>query len=235
VALLVLFGGNVAAPAQPVVSGVATASSADAPSDSVVFRFERVGLPVPRYSITLWNSGAGKYEGEELPAAASSSAPAAARPFVADHFAISRTTMERVFALARALQRFQMECAAKAKNVASSGAKTLTYHAAAGVESTCAYDYSENKDVQALTAIFEGITETMDEGRLLDYLHRYDRLGLDAATEFLAKEIAAGHALEVGTIAGTLQMIADDPAVLQRVRARVTEMLAPGGTAHRGR
>ena len=118
---------------------------------------------------------------------------------------LQRTTA-RVFGLARGLKQFQVECASKAKNVASSGAKTLTYRAAAGGETSCAYDYSENKDVEALTAIFEGIAETMDEGRRLDYLHRYDRLGLDAATEFLAKEVAAGHALEVGTIA-------DDAAV----------------------
>ena len=65
----------------------------------------------------------------------------------------------------------------------------------------------------------------MDEGRKLDYLHRYDRLGLDAEIESFTREVSDGHALEMGTIAATLRSIADDPEVMQRVRTRASALL----------
>jgi hypothetical protein len=97
------------------------------------------------------------------------------------------------------------------------------------------YNYSENKDVQSITEIFQGMAETMDEGRQLDHLHRFDRLGLDAAITFLAQEVSAGRALEVGTIAPSLRSIADDEDVIQRVRARARTLLAlaPGASEAR--
>jgi hypothetical protein len=66
----------------------------------------------------------------------------------------------------------------------------------------------------------------MDEGRELDFLRRYDRLGLDDAMTFLAQEVSAGRALEVGTIAVSLRSVADDADVMQRVRARARTLLA---------
>jgi enoyl-CoA hydratase/carnithine racemase len=72
---------------------------------------------------------------------------------------------------------------------------------------------------------FLGIAYTMDEGRRLEFLHRYDRLGLDAEMILLAQEVDAGRALELGTIAPTLAAIADDEAVIQRVRTRAAKML----------
>ena len=65
----------------------------------------------------------------------------------------------------------------------------------------------------------------MDEGRRLEFLHRYDRLGLDAEMISFAQEVEAGRALELGTISPTLAAIADDTAVIQRVRLRAAKML----------
>jgi hypothetical protein len=65
----------------------------------------------------------------------------------------------------------------------------------------------------------------MDEGRRLEFLHRYDRLGLDAEMISLGQEVEAGRALELGTIAPALALIVDDTAVIQRVRLRAQKML----------
>ena len=65
----------------------------------------------------------------------------------------------------------------------------------------------------------------MDEGRTIDHLHRYDRLGLDAELESFSREVSEGRALELGTIAPTLRSIADDPDVMQRVRTRASALL----------
>jgi hypothetical protein len=73
--------------------------------------------------------------------------------------------------------------------------------------------------------LLRGIAETMDEGRELDRLHRYDRLGLDDAMASLTEEVSNGSAREVGTIAPSLRAIAADAEVLQRVRARAAALL----------
>jgi hypothetical protein len=138
---------------------------------------------------------------------------------------ITPATTDRIFALSQKLDRFNVACASKAKNIADTGTKSLSYSGPDGTGS-CTYNYSENKDVEELTGIFQGMAETMDEGRALDRLHRFDRLGLDAAMAFLAQEVSAGRALEVGTIAASLRSIADDADVMQRVRARARTLLA---------
>jgi hypothetical protein len=205
----------------------------DAARDSVMFSFERPGLPVPKFLLALWETGEGHYGGEEVPTGArSSDPPPAPQPFGMTIFNVSPSTARKVFTLARDLKQFNFPCASKAKNVADTGKKTLTY---SGVNATtsCTYNYSENKNVQALTELFQGLAETMDEGRKLDYLHRYDRLGLDAEITYLAQEVTAGRALEVGTIAESLRSIAADAEVIQRVRTRANSLLAqlPDGSA----
>jgi hypothetical protein len=116
-------------------------------------------------------------------------------------------------------------CASKAKNVADSGTKTFTY-IASGTTTSCTYNYTEVKDLDALTEIFQGMAETMDLGRRLDFLHRFDRLGLDDAIAFLAEEISSGRAIEVGIIEPSLRSIASDAQVMQRVRTKAAALLA---------
>jgi hypothetical protein len=190
----------------------------------VTFAFERMGLPVPKYRLSIQDDGATVYEGEELPQVSGSSASLPSHPFKSV-VGISPATAARVFALGQKLKRFNVTCASKAKNIADTGTKTLSYVAADGTGS-CTYNYTENKDVEALTDIYQGIAETMDRGRELDHLHRYDRLGLDAAIAFLAQEVTEGHALELGTIAVSLHSIAGDAEVMERVRTRATKLLA---------
>lgn len=192
----------------------------------IVFAFERQGLPVPKFKLTIHDDGSAVYEGEEVLSVAGA-APATAdppRPF-RSQVQISLATAGRIFELSNKLDRFNTTCGSKVKNIADTGTKTLSYAAPDGA-GTCTYNYSENKDVQALTEIFEGIAETMDQGRRLDYLRRFDRLGLDDAIAFLAQEVSSGRALEVGTIAASLRSIAEDADVMQRVRARARALLA---------
>ncbi len=133
-------------------------------------------------------------------------------------------TVTRIFKTARELNDFNTVCASKAKNIADTGKKTLSYTGEDG-RGACTYNYTEDKRVLMLTDIFLGVAFTLDEGRRLEFLHRYDRLGLDAEMNLLAREVEAGRALELGTISPTLTAIAGDEAVMERVRLRATKML----------
>jgi hypothetical protein len=209
---------------QPDCIGCPSAHSSTA--SSVELSFERQGLPIPRFVITVYDdTGLDSYQGEEAaePARGSTIQPSS-RPFKRQ-FSISAGTRSRIFSLARDLRYFSIACASKAKNIADTGTKMLSYKGSDG-SGSCTYNYTENKQVQALADIFEGIAETMDQGRRLDFLHRFDRLGLDDAIAFLAQEVAAGHALEVGTIEPSLRSIATDDAVMQRVRTKAAALLA---------
>jgi hypothetical protein len=211
-----LFAGQVAAPVN---------SSPDGTVAMVSFEFERPGLAVPHFTLLLREDGTGVYKAEqaEMPPTGMSMRGQAAQ-HIDRTVVVSSATVEKVFKAARELDYFNVACASKAKNIANTGKKTLSYSGADG-RGSCVYNYSENKNVEMMGSTFIAIAYTLDEGRRLEFLHRYDRLGLDAEMTSLAKQIEDGEALEVGTISPTLTAIADDTAVMQRVRLRAAKML----------
>jgi len=91
---------------------------------------------------------------------------------------------------------------------------------------SCTYNYTENKGVNALADLFQGVAETMDHGRALDHLHRYDRLGLDAELESFSREVVDGHAIELQTIAPALRSIGAGRGLMQRVRTQARALLS---------
>jgi hypothetical protein len=191
----------------------------------VSFAFARAGLPVPWFTLTVDQDGRGTYKGDQTEPGARSVLEQPATVAFEQKFELSSQTTRRVFALAGELDYFNIACASKAKNVADTGEKTLTY-IAPGTTHSCTYNYTENKNVSALTNLFLAIAETMDEGRTIDHLHRYDRLGLDAELESFSREVSEGRALELGTIATTLRSIAQDADLMQRVRTQARALLS---------
>lgn len=194
----------------------------------VSFQFERAGVSVPRFTLRVGEDGKGSYQADVTEGASDAAMSTAAEKHVDRAMTLAPETVSKIFKAARGLNRFHMACASKAKNIADTGTKTLSYAGPDG-RGSCVYNYSDNKNVAMLTDTFLGIAYTLDEGRRLDFLHRYDRLGLDAEMTTLASEAAAGRALELGTIAPTLTAIVGDMAVMQRVRLRAEKLLAQTG------
>ncbi len=213
----------------------AAVSGAGASPPTITFAFARdgVGVPVPKYKLVIHDDGSGSYEGEALPPPTryGRASSAAAVPFQRD-IRLARENTVRLFQLAAQLDHFNRACASKAKNIADTGTKTLTYSGPDG-SGSCTYNYTEIRELTALTDLILGITETLDEGRELDRLHRYDRLGLDQAVTYLQQEVAAGRAQDLETIAASLRSIADDDDVLARVRAKASAMLTQIAAAER--
>lgn len=196
------------------------------PGAEVSFSFERSGLSVPRFTLTVDNSGTARYEADEvvIPARTGTEADLIPAHHVDRTVTLSRATTEKIFANAWALNLFNIVCASKAKNIADTGTKTLSYSDDVP-HGSCTYNYSENKSVVLLTDLFVGIARTLDVGRKLDFQHRFDRLGLDSTMASLTEEVDAGRAVEVGVIAPTLRSLAEDSDVLQRVRQRAVRLL----------
>lgn len=132
--------------------------------------------------------------------------------------------VEKIFTAARTLNRFNTDCASKAKNIANTGKKTLTYSGADGTGS-CTYNYSEDKNVAMLADTYLAIANTMDVGRKLEFERRFDRLGLDAELISLERQVQEKNALEIGTISAILNVIASDVDLMQRVRLHASKLL----------
>jgi len=191
----------------------------------VSFQFDHTGLPVPRFTLRIRENGTGSYLADQAEiAATATSMRGQAAQHIDRPISLSKETVAKIFKEARTANYFNIECASKAKNIADTGKKTLSYTGADG-SGSCVYNYSENKTISSLTDTILAIAYTIDEGRRLEFLHRYDRLGLDAEMISFTEEVQAGRALELGTISPTLASIADDTAVIQRVRLRAQKML----------
>jgi len=219
-AVLAISSGFASAAQSAATMGAAAAKSAE-----VSFQFERAGLPVPRFMFRINEDGTGSYQADEVESPADKGAVQYASPKHIDRtLKLTAPTVAKIFQEARALGHFDIACETKAKNIANTGKKTLSYAGPDGAGS-CIYNYSNNREVNGLTDTFLSIAFTLDEGRRLEFLHRYDRLGLDEEMNDLAQAVKAGHALELGTIAPVLTSIAADGAVIERVRSQAAKLL----------
>ena len=201
------------------------------PDAVLTFHYVRTGMPVPDYTLTLHQNGAGSYHAtySALPDAASkygpstTVSPAAAPSVVSRDIVISPQTTARLFERVHSSDHLRT-CESREKNIADSGAKTLSYTGADG-SAQCTYNYTENKAVAYITETFEGIAQTLDEGRSIELKHRYDRLGLDQELAQFADAVKEGRAIEIATIAPVLQSLLDDTQVMERVRKRAAGLL----------
>jgi hypothetical protein len=140
-------------------------------------------------------------------------------------FTMSPANQRKIFRFAGQADYFNGNFDYTAHRVASTGKKTLTYADATRHFQTV-YDWSENKPIQELTDIFSGISNTIEHGRKLDFLYKYDKLGLEAELKAM-EEMAAGKQLdEIQVIAPTLKRIADDSAIMNIARERAKRLLA---------
>ena len=216
-----------------LLSGI-SACAQQPPASVLVFHFERPGLPVPEYTLTIHDDGSGSYAATYTapPADASSrygnsyvASQAVAQPTqVTRPIVLSAQTTARLFERVRSTNQLR-DCESRDKNIANTGAKTITYTGPEG-SAHCTYNYTENKAVAGMTETFQGIAQTLDDGRSIELLHRYDRLGLDRELSNLADAVKDGRALEVATIAPVLQALCDDSQVMERVRKRAAGLLS---------
>ncbi len=140
-------------------------------------------------------------------------------------FTVSPASRDKLFRYAKEANYFDGDFTFKKHVVASTGKKTLSYSDPARHFST-SYDYSENKAIQEITNIFAGISNTIEHGRKLKFLRRFDKLGLEE--ELKAMENAAeGHNLaELQIIQPTLESIAEDSTILNIARQRAKKLLS---------
>ena len=108
--------------------------------------------------------------------------------------------------------------------IAQTGKKTLSY-SDSGRHTSTTYNYSEDPSIQELTAVFQGISSTIEGGRKLEFDRRFDKLSLDQDLKGLEDMSNNGRLEEVQAIAPLLQRLANDRTVLHIAQQRAQRIL----------
>lgn len=180
------------------------------------------------FSITVDSLGNAKYVSRgsaKPPEPATEDQAAEAEPDYVLEFVMSGAMRDKVFQLARNANYFNGNFDYTAHRVANTGKKTLGWTDSSRKFHTT-YNWSENKSVDQLTRIFEGISNTIEHGRKLQFLHRFDKLGLEAELKAMESLAQSGSLAEIQIIAASLENIANDTAVLNIARQRARHLLA---------
>jgi len=147
-------------------------------------------------------------------------------------FKLSTLTLQRLLSAYSAVERDAVRgsCDTQLKGIASTGKKVLTFYRD-GHSMSCAFDYSDDSSISGVAAAFVAIAETQQIGARLQHDLRYDRLNLDVNMDALVEANSAGRAIEMRSIAPTLQSIIDDDRVLERVRRKAARLLQDSAPA----
>ena len=190
---------------------------------SVSFKLDFPGADPSHYEIVIPSAGQGSYISNGK--FDNQSDPADAAPL---QFAVSESTRKQVFDLAKKSHYFVGKIDSGQKNIANTGAKTLAYKDASH-NSQATYNYSMLQPIAQLTSIFQNLSNTMEFGRRLVYLHKYQKLALDDQLKRM-EEMQRDNSLgDVGAIAPALKDIANDSSVMNVSRARALRLLATAG------
>jgi len=184
--------------------------------------FSNPGLSPSHWTMTLYPDGKGHFQSDRGSAHGDDQDVGA--PSVDRDIRVSPAFAGRIFELVHQRKNMRGECESKLK-VAFQGWKKLNYTGPEG-DWECTFNYSKDKEIQALGDTLVAVGGTIVEGARLEMLLQHDRLGLDKETEYLVEAAGDGRAQQFVAIRGILERLADDPSVLERVRKRARVLLA---------
>ena len=208
-------------------SGPGFAQEAKAPAASVSFSLDFPQSIPDHYEIAVASDGQARYDstGKLTP----DSEPG--DPFHLE-FTISPASTKRIFDLAAKAKYFDGKIDSGKRNLASTGAKVLSYKDASH-NTRAEYNYSPIPAVQEITALFQNMSSTLEFGRRLDYYHHHQKLALEEELKRMEEMAHEKNLEEIQAVAPILQRIADDKSVLNVTRARAQRLLvrSTGGAA----
>ena len=187
-------------------------------SPTISFTLDFPGSQPEHYTIRVAQDGKASYE---------SRGPLSSDSDVRDDFHIdfqaTDATRARIFELAAKTRHFSIDLDSHRKNLASTGSKTLTY-INGDKQSSSTYNYSSVPAAQDLTRLFQEMSSTLEFARRLDFYHRYQKLALDAELKRMEDLAKSSSLAELQAAEPILRQIADDPSVINVVRARARNL-----------
>jgi hypothetical protein len=182
-----------------------------APQPAISFTKEFPGSQPDYYSVTLRENGEAEFR----------MAPAE-KPVV---FQVSAASTEEMFSLARKLSLFQGITIESGRKVAQMGKKTLAYENGSE-RSAASFNHTENPDALALTSLFERLSNTQLHRDRLEYLLRFDRLGIVKELLQLEMDFDQGRLLEAALLIPVLEKIQANRSLVNVAHARAAGIVA---------
>ncbi|MFB3815821.1 MAG: hypothetical protein ACE14L_17095 [Terriglobales bacterium] len=202
------------------------------PVPTVTFDLVFPGTKPAHYAISVDALGRAAYRSDNTaPGAAGQSE--AGDPYLL-RFTMSEATRDRIFKLTEKANYFKGDFDYTQRRIANTGTKTLIYSEGpeisfdkptTGVRSSTVYNWSEDPAIQQLTDIFQAISNTLELGHRLEFLRRFDRLGLDADLKRAVELAKDNRMIELQAIAPVLEKVANDTGVLHIARQRAQQLL----------
>lgn len=193
---------------------------------TVTFSLNFPGSDPDRYSISVTSDGRAHYE-----CSAKISSDSDDREDYQSDFDFSDAGRARVFELAAQAHFFSGKIdTTHNKKLAFTGKKTLTYKDDQR-DFSADYNFSSLAPVQELTNLFQNVAATLEFGRHLAHLHRYQKLALDDELTQMEDQVRSGELSELQAVGPILQAIFDDTSVMNVARARAQRILEMGKVA----
>lgn len=190
---------------------------------SLELDYSNPGLTPAHWVLTLHTDGSGHFRSERGDAPVDPSQGFEPADIDRD-VQVSAEFASRVFATVHQEKNLNMDCESHMK-VAFQGWKKLTYRGADGTGS-CRFNYSKDKQIQALGESLVAVASTVVEGARLEILLQHDRLGLDKEMDYIMEASGDGRVQQIGAIRPILERLAGDPEVMDRVRKHARVLLA---------
>jgi hypothetical protein len=180
-------------------------------TETVSFIKEFPGSDPAYYSITLQANGDAQYR----------TAPGE-KPV---EFHVSDSSTQQIFSLAHKLSLFKGVQLESGRKVAQMGKKTFAYENG-GERAEISFNHTENLDGAALLALFERLSTTMQHRDRLEYLMRFDRLGVVKELLQLEVDLDGGRLLEPAVLTPLLEKVRTNKALVNVAQERATGILA---------
>jgi hypothetical protein len=194
--------------------GVCTLTAQVAPSAPRITFTKTLKGSSPEYmALSIDANGKGTYDSHRLE---DSPAP---RPLQ-----ISAETTARIFSLAQYLDYFHTLDLDSHHKVANMGLKTLTYEAGKEINKV-QYNYTENRNAQQLTELFEKISSVEERIAELEYAMKYDHLSLPETLRQIQEGLYDHNFVEASLMVPTLEKISANPRFMHLAQSRAQEIL----------
>jgi hypothetical protein len=206
-----------------IVLSLCLAASGQASTATVSFTLDFPGSDPSHYEIVIGSDGQGSYVSNgKFDEKSDPANPVSLK------FAVPDAIRTQVFDLSKRAHYFTGKVDSDRKNVANTGTKALIYKDGART-SRAVFNYSPLPPVQQLTALFQNLSATLEFGRRLVYLHKYEKLALDDELKRMEEMQRDNGLSDVQVVAPVLQGIADDWSVMNVSRSRALRLLATAG------
>ena len=188
----------------------------------IVYTFEHPQLQPSRYTITIDETGRGRFVSQ----AGIATADDDIAPTPVDRsIQLDPVLTSDLFRFAHGHNFFAIHCSNDQGKLAFTGNKTFAYTGPDG-HGSCTFIWAEDAALQRLSDQLEAVAYTLEIGRRLDLEELHDRLSLDAELESLEDAVKDHRAGDLTNIANQLQAIGSDQQVMNRARKRALALLS---------